>query len=278
LVCSELFEESETPPERRLIDIQAIKEAADTAGMQTTVTLRQPGNTARASPGEIANLMLKYSMKTLGINWTLALPDFNHLLKKRSMLFGLDVVHAPPGARKGAPSVGGLVYSVNPSPGQFLPYVFIMTPQVGKASQEVVPQAYLRPGIEYALRGWQKRQGQLPEILFMCRDGVSDTQLEQVLNEELPAMKNAARNVYGNQQIPELFILNTQKRHVTRFFKSKDDKAADKLRAFDDKGNPMPGLIVDTNIVSRTRDDWYSVSHKCLQGTVRQLPPLTCVR
>lgn len=234
--------------------------------MQTTVTLRQRDNTARASPGEIANLMLKFSMKTLGINWTLAIQEFNKILKEPTMLLGLDVVHPPPGALKGAPSVAGLVYSVDPAPGQFLPVVSLLVPEPGKAAREVVPTGSLKPMVEYAFQGWQKHNKELPRRIFMCRDGVSETQLQQVLDEELPAIKQAAMKFYAGRQPPEVFILNTQKRHITRLFKAKDDK---KSTAFDQKGNPLPGLIVDSKIVSRSLDDWYSVSHKCLQGTSR---------
>lgn len=41
-----------------------------------------------------------------------------------------------------------------------------------------------------------------------------------------------------------------------RVFQAQGDKSS----AFDVKGNPLPGLIVDSQIVSRERDDWYAVS------------------
>ena len=212
--------------------------------------------------------MLKYSMKTLGVNWNLSPPDLVGILKAPTIFFGLDCVHPPPGALKLVPSMGGLVYSINPSPAQFLPYLFLMTLQQGKAAREIVPTASLKPGVEYGLKGWQKHNnGGLPEVIFMCRDGVGDTMLDLVLQEELLAIKAAAKAVYGQQKMPDIFMLTTTKRHVTRFFRSKDD--SNKSGAFDQKGNPLPGLIVDEQVVSRVRDDWYAVAHKCLQGTSR---------
>lgn len=250
-----------------------IKEAGDSVGMQTTVTLRKKDHTVKASAGEVANLMLKYSMKCGGTNWQLLGLDFEKILgSKETMLLGLDCVHPPPGAMNGAPSAAGMVYSTSPSPSQFLPIVQLLIPQKGKMAQEIVPNLHVM--VKAALERWKlENKGKLPQQIFMCRDGVSDIQLQHILDQELPGIKKGVLQVYTKDEPqPAIFILNTQKRHITRLFRAKDDKSG----AFDQKDNPLPGLMVDQKIVSRERDDWYAVSHKCLQGTSRPAHHIRC--
>lgn len=96
-----------------------IKAAADMEGVQTTLTLRSH-NSVKTSDPEVANLLLKFNLKIGGINWTLNMDEFPNVLKARTTcFFGVDVVHPPPGARPGSPSVAGVVSSTEPQPGQF---------------------------------------------------------------------------------------------------------------------------------------------------------------
>jgi hypothetical protein len=95
----------------------------------------------KSSSPENANLMLKYSMKALGVNCSLAPADLSKILKgKQTMFLGLDVVHPPPGPLKNSPSIAGLVYSVDASPGQFLHYIFLLETAEGRAAREIVPR------------------------------------------------------------------------------------------------------------------------------------------
>jgi eukaryotic translation initiation factor 2C len=90
---------------------------------------------------------------------------------------------------------------------------------------------------------------------------------EQVLAEELLAIKQAAKAIYPAGTAPEVLVLVTQKRHSTRLFQIQSEKLK---AAWDPRGHPLPGLIVDQGaVISRTVDQWYSVSHRCLQGTSR---------
>ncbi|ETN42101.1 uncharacterized protein HMPREF1541_04040 [Cyphellophora europaea CBS 101466] len=244
-----------------------IKLAGDTVGMQSTVSMRKKDGSVKASSQEVVNLILKWNMKSMGLNFGLAAPaDFENIIGGNTMVLGLDIAHPPPGHMKGAPSIAGLVHSIDRSPGQFPGVLQLLNTDPGKESREVVPQAILRAMVLTALKRWFSRNKCLPTVLFMCRDGVSETQLQQVLDSELSGMKQAVREAYAGVSEPRIFILNTQKRHPTRFFKSPDDKRGS---AFDKNSNPLPGLIVDEKAVSRNKDDWYAVSHKTLQGTCR---------
>ena len=121
---------------------------------------------------------------------------------------------------------------------------------------------------------WAKlNNGELPELIFFYRDGVSDAQLEQVLDEELPLLERACKVVYGkfNKPLPQLYLQSTQKRHIGRFYGPVNDKSG----AFDQRRNPLPGLVIDQKVVSSKWADWYGISHKCLQGTSRPAHHIT---
>ena len=245
-----------------------IKSVADKIGMQTTITLRKRDGTVKASMGEIANLMLKFNWKLGGVNWSLNMSEFRILGGKTTMFVGIDVVHAPPGAMKGAPSVAAVVASTGPNPGQFPGVIRLQHhDDATKKSIEMVPTLNMMFATRLEL--WAKlNHGNLPQLLFIYRDGVSDSQLEHVLNIEVPLIEEACKAVYGkfNKQLPQMYVQSTQKRHMVRFYAPQNDQ---KNPAFDQRGNPLPGLVVDKKIVSPKFDDWYSVSHKCLQGTSR---------
>ena len=241
-----------------------VKIAANAVGMQTTITMRQKDGTVKADNMFLANLLLKWNVKAGGVNGTVSPQDFKKIVGPETMLLGLDVVHPGPGALDGAPSIAGLVHSMSGSrPGEFLPVVQCQTPQPGKKAKEIVDR--IDSMVVVALQRWQGRNGKLPRAILMTRDGVSDQQLGELLHTELPGIRRAINTVYQGTPKVLIYMFATQKRHPVRFFKLGSDKSP----AFDDKGNPLPGLICDTQIVSRTAEQWYCTAHKCLQGTSR---------
>ncbi len=229
-----------------------------------TLRLRR-GNTVKTKPGEIANLLLKFNLKLGGINWTLDMSQFNMIKGKNTMFLGADVLHPPPGAMENAPSVGCLVASTSRFPAQFPGIVQLQhNPNKTKKAMEII--THLDNMIVTRLELWQKQnRGQLPDVLVMYRDGVSDQQLQQLLDSEVPLMEKAVKVVYGNagRPFPKLLWQVCQKRHIVRFCQPKNDRSG----AFDQEGNPFPGLVVDQHVVSQTMDDFYLTSHKCIQGT-----------
>ena len=230
-----------------------IKSVADLVGMQTTISLGKKDNTVKSKPGEIANLLLKYNLKCGGVNWSLNMSDFKVLGGRPTMFLGADVIHPPPGAMKGAPSCAALVASIGPNPAQFPGVVELQhNPDDKKEAMEMILK--LDSMVESRLLIWYDRnKGVLPKQLVMYRDGVSDAQLQQSLDEELPLMMEACQTVYHkfNQTLPKIIWQVCQKRHIVHFYQPKGDRS----RTFDPKGNPLPGLIVDQNIVSKNHYD-----------------------
>lgn len=246
-----------------------IKIAADSAGLHTTISLRKEDNTVKAKAGEIANILLKFNLKMGGSCWELKASEFPILQNTNLVMFvGIDVVHAPPGAMKDAPSVAAVVASVTPGINQQFPGIICLQhhPDPAKRSIEMIPN--LSSMFASRLQLWAKRNGgDLPKLIFVYRDGVSDTQLDHVLDNEVPLMETACKMVYGqfNRALPSIFVQSTQKRHITRFYAPKEAG----ILNFDPRRNSCPGLVVDTHVVHRTLSDWFAVSHKCIQGTSR---------
>ncbi|RMZ90499.1 hypothetical protein DV736_g2285, partial [Chaetothyriales sp. CBS 134916] len=247
----------------------AIKRAADKNGIQTTVTLRKQSNTVKDSPGEIANLMMKYNIKCGGINWTANISSKAQAsgFGSNIMFMGADVIHPPAGAMIGAPSCAALVASVTPEPAQFPGHIELQhNSDPTKKSEEMILNLDVMAASR--LRLWKtKNNNRLPELIIMYRDGVSDGQFQQSLEKELPLLRKACETVYGesHQRRPRIIWQVCKKDHPARFYAPKNNPS----NGFDQHRNPSPGLVVDTSVVTRDLCDWYAVPHKAIQGTAK---------
>ncbi|KAI1700545.1 piwi domain-containing protein [Ditylenchus destructor] len=65
---------------------------------------------------------------------------------------------------------------------------------------------------------FENGRGQLPKHIVMFRDGVSESQFEQVLNFELKGLKKACIKLGCKPPDVTLTVLIVQKRHSTRFY------------------------------------------------------------
>jgi eukaryotic translation initiation factor 2C len=115
--------------------------------------------------------------------------------------------------------------------------------------------------VKEMLRAFYSACGQKPQRMIFYRDGVSEGQFRQVMDEEVKAIKLACSTLEKSYD-PALSFVAVQKRHHARFFPV-DIKDADKT------GNCMPGTVVDSDICHPTEFDFYLLSHPGLQGTCR---------
>ncbi|KAF3323257.1 Protein argonaute 7 [Carex littledalei] len=93
----------------------------------------------------------------------------------------------------------------------------------------------------------------LPSKIIFFRDGVSETQFQKVLKEELQAIRIACKRFDGYQPLVTFTVV--QKRHHTRLFHSDQ--------------NVPPGTVVDTVITHPREFDFYLCSHWGTKGTSR---------
>jgi len=122
--------------------------------------------------------------------------------------------------------------------------------------------------MEIMLQKFITKTGYQPRKIIFYRDGVGDSQFAEVLQEEMMQIRRACTNV-GNSNgtknyEPKITFIAVQKRHKTRFFPENPDQ--------DGVGRPKnapPGTVVDTQIVSPNRKDFFLLSHLGIQGTSR---------
>ncbi|GLU14070.1 hypothetical protein SLE2022_306610 [Rubroshorea leprosula] len=198
----------------------------------------------------LSNLALKINAKIGGSNVELIerLPYFRG--DSPVMFVGADVNH-PAAHNKTSPSIAAVVATVN-------------WPAANRYAARVRPQEHRKEKIlqfgEMCLElvGHYARINKFrPEKIVIFRDGVSESQFDMVLNEELVDLKKAFLAVEYN---PTITLIVAQKRHQTRFFpQSERDGGV--------TGNVPPGTVVDTTIVHPFEFDFYLCSHYGSLGT-----------
>ena len=213
---------------------------------------------SKFSKGQIqyfANVALKFNQKLGGVNHIVD-PQALAPLDGKSILFGIDVTHPSPGSEESAPSVAGVVASVD---GFFSQFPASMRVQQGR--QEMVSE--LEEMIMERLRLWQKRnRGALPTKVVVYRDGVSEGQYRTVLEQERPAFIKAFEKLYGGHgKHPKLTIAVVGKRHHTRFYPTREDETDGRT------GNVKAGTVVDRGITREKGFDFFLAAHQALQGT-----------
>ncbi|CAG2171907.1 unnamed protein product, partial [Oppiella nova] len=111
--------------------------------------------------------------------------------------------------------------------------------------------------IKELLDEYRKAQGALPNHIIYYRDGVSESQFQQVLDYELQKLRDAclAKGITA----PKLTFITVQKRHHTRF------RPENPQRGMGPKNNIPPGTVVDSHVVHPTDFDFYLCSHVGIQ-------------
>ncbi|KAL5659266.1 hypothetical protein ACJX0J_032429, partial [Zea mays] len=109
--------------------------------------------------------------------------------------------------------------------------------------------------VKELLLAFVERSKQRPKQLIFYRDGVSEGQFKQVLEQEIHEIEKAWTALYNEK--PKITFVVVQKRHHTRLFpsKPKDRQYADK------SGNIRAGTVVDNNICHPTEFDFFLCGH-----------------
>lgn len=201
---------------------------------------------------------MKINVKLGGTNQVVTgekdLPKFG----SRTMLIGADVTHPSPGTDK--PSIAGSVATIDGAARKYSSEIRTQTNPRGGQGQEVM--LHSKGMMKSHLQKWMKaNQNQLPESIIFFRDGVSEGQYQAVLDNELRALKDAARELVPNANMKVTFIV-CGKRHHVRFL-AKDQRDTDR------SGNLIAGTVVDTSVVSPFGFDFYLQSQAGLVGTAR---------
>ena len=230
-----------------------VKLISDTkAGLLSICVLEK--NFIKAADQYIANVGLKFNLKLGGRNHTLEPSKLGILKEAKTMVVGIDVTHPSPGSLSTAPSVAGIVASVDEWLNQWPSEL-----KIQPARQEMVDDLDLL--IVSRLKLWGNRNQSLPENILIFRDGVSEGQYNDVLTKELPAIRRGCARLYKQQ--PRITIVICGKRHHTRFYPTKPADA-DK-----NSHNIVNGTVVDRGVTEARNWDFYLAAHSALKGTTK---------
>ncbi|KAK4075706.1 hypothetical protein Trihar35433_2266 [Trichoderma harzianum] len=209
----------------------------------------------------LRNLALKFNLKLGGNNHLVDPTHLGFITENKTMIVGIDVTH-PTAGNKEAPSIASMVASIDQKLGQW-PGILSIQP---KSRQELV--ADLTEMLKSRLRLWRQKgkHSEFPENIIVYRDGVSEGQYQPVLDQELPLLRAACKEIYPapdqKKGLPRMTVAIVGKRHHTRFYPT---TAADA----DKGGNTKAGTVVDRGVTEARSWDFFLQAHTALQGTAR---------
>ncbi|KAK5111366.1 hypothetical protein LTR62_005206 [Meristemomyces frigidus] len=215
----------------------------------------------------LGNLALKFNIKGGGVSHVI--PNaLGKPLDNNTMIFGIDVTHPSPGSAESAPSISCVVASIDEHLTQWPGSI---RTQPARLEIGATPVTGLDVMVTERLKLWQdKHRGALPTKIILYRDGVSESQYEQVLTLELPAFHKAFGVLYGAPaKWPKMAIMVVGKRHHTRFYPTREQDADFNPQKQKGSYNPKPGTIVDRHISGRILGEFWLQAHQGLQGTAR---------
>lgn len=202
------------------------------------------------------NLCFKINSKLGGFNHRLNLQGTEMgFFGERTMVVGVDVTHPAPGSASNAKSIAAMVASTGDDFAQFPGCVRI---QAGR--EEMVQE--IGEMMRSRLRRWYNRNGDIPpERVVIFRDGVSEGQLEMVLEKEKSQLDTVFAGLYGtlNKPLPKLTIIVVDKRHHTRFYEGNSGAYT----------NPSAGTIVDSVVTMPRNLDFFLQAHHAIKGTAK---------
>lgn len=261
-----------------------IKHFADVRhGVHTLCFRRKPKRNSRelaidTSHNYLTNLSLKINLKLGGINHTLV--SRGDALMRDTMFVGIDVTH-PTGSESSeyTRSIAAVVANTDVTLGQWPGSI-----RAQERRQEIVSD--LRDMVHERLSAWADQRN-LPSRVVVYRDGVSESQYQQVLTNELPQVEAAIDSYFMNhpgQQRPQVTLLVVGKRHHTRSVPPISIQSSLKIIPTDNpqyrfypiadndtgnQGNVLPGTVVDRGCTMERGFDFFMVAHQGIKGTSR---------
>lgn len=216
----------------------------------------------RVNDQYLSNVLLKMNAKLGGLNSVLVVEHSRSIpivSKVPTIILGMDVSHGSPG-HSDVPSIAAVVSSRQwPSISRYRASVRTQSPKV-----EMIDSLYKRvsdtedEGIfrELLLDFYTSSGKRKPDQIIIFRDGVSESQFNQVLNIELDQMIEACKFLDENWS-PKFAVIVAQKNHHTKFFQPNSPD------------NVPPGTVIDNKICHPRNNDFYMCAHAGMIGTTR---------
>ncbi|XP_021776500.1 protein argonaute 4B-like [Chenopodium quinoa] len=216
----------------------------------------------RVNDQYLTNLLLKINAKLGGLNSMLAVehtPSIPLISKVPTIILGMDVSHGSPG-HSDVPSIAAVVSSREwPLISRYRASVRTQSPKVEmidnlfKPVSDTEDEGIMREALLdfYVSSGKRK-----PEHIIIFRDGVSESQFNQVLNIELDKIIEACKFL-DEKWNPKFVVIVAQKNHHTKFFQPNAPE------------NVPPGTIIDNSVCHPRTYDFYLCAHAGMIGTTR---------
>ena len=193
------------------------------------------------------NISLKINAKLGGVNSVLSNPPCENYM----MVCGADVTHPMAGEKN--ISIASIVGSFDVNCTQ---YASESSVQTGR--KEIIEN--MQTMMQGLFNRYYRHNQHVPNSVLFYRDGVGDSMFNIIMHEEVPKIYLAFRNCFPQWEHPlKLTFLVCQKRHCMKLFPSEKDK----------NGNARPGLLIDEEIVSKEKTEFYLQSAVTLNGTGR---------
>ncbi|KAJ0119467.1 hypothetical protein J7T55_013669 [Diaporthe amygdali] len=147
----------------------------------------------------------------------------------------------------------GVVVSTDTDLGRWFPYYWNQPPRQEMTNTTLV-DAFVS-GFE-AWKSANVNKKVLKAVIY--RDGVSESQFQQVLEQEVPQIRTAHARVFPDAKL-DITLLVAIKRHATRFFVGNDESAP----------NIKPGTVVDNGVTQPKYWEFFLASHAAVKGTTK---------
>ncbi|RZB42487.1 Protein argonaute 4 isoform C [Glycine soja] len=218
----------------------------------------------RVNDQYLTNVMLKINAKLGGLNSLLGVehsPSLPVVSKAPTLILGMDVSHGSPG-QTDIPSIAAVVSSRHwPLISKYRACVrtqsakMEMIDNLFKLVSEKEDEGIIR---ELLLDFYTTSGRRKPENIIIFRDGVSESQFNQVLNIELDRIIEACKFLDENWE-PKFVVIVAQKNHHTRFFQPGSPD------------NVPPGTVIDNKICHPRNYDFYLCAHA---GMIVSIPAI----
>ncbi|KAK1582085.1 hypothetical protein Q3G72_011699 [Acer saccharum] len=233
----------------------------------------RPEEVSKLKPEYFDNIALKINVKVGGKNTVLDNTEVKSIpcvYDSPTIIIGADVTHS---GQRTSPSIAAVVATMDWP--DFTKYRGCISAQL--RNQEIIKDLYTTEDgqeggmIMELFEAFEKSNGCLPERIIFYRDGVGEGQFNQVLGDEVGAIREAsfqACSKFNVKSVPPITFIVVQKRHNTRLFPA-DNKNPDLNDG--NSGNILPGTVVDTDICHPKEFDFYLNSHAGQKGTNRPI-------
>ncbi|KAK7300313.1 hypothetical protein RJT34_11156 [Clitoria ternatea] len=216
----------------------------------------------RVNDQYLTNVLMKINAKLGGLNSLLGVelsPSIPVVSKSPTLILGMDVSHGSPG-QTDIPSIAAVVSSREwPLISKYRACVRTQSPKLEmidnlfKKVSDKDDEGIIR---EILLDFYNSSGNRKPENIIIFRDGVSESQFNQVLNIELNQIIEACKFL-DEKWDPKFMVVVAQKNHHTKFFQSGAPE------------NVPPGTVVDNKVCHPRNYDFYMCAHAGMIGTSR---------